>query len=95
MYVKRLEDFRKKENDIIVKNKKTPGSGFLWNNKPKNFNNDYDYTQHTFSNQDFRNKNLLFKRNKKNRRDKKDLFKGMEFGKAVDVLHKKLNSFKI
>ena len=49
MYVKRLEDFRKKENDIIVKNKKTPGSGFLWNNKPKNFNNNYDYTQHTFS----------------------------------------------
>ena len=40
-------------------------------------------------------KNLLFKRNNKNRRDKKDLFKGMEFGKAVDVLHKKLNSFKI
>ena len=43
MYVKRLEDFRKKENDIIFKNKKTTESGFLWNNKNKNFNNNYYY----------------------------------------------------
>jgi hypothetical protein len=29
-----------------MKKKKIPGSGFLWNNKPKNYNYDYDYTKH-------------------------------------------------
>ena len=26
--------------------KKIPGSGFLWNNKPKKYNYNYDYTKH-------------------------------------------------
>ena len=97
MYIKRLKDLRNKENNIIKKKKKKAGSGYLWNNKPKNFE-DYDYTKHTFLNQDFINKNLFRKNQKKNKNkknDNDDLLKNIQFGKAMDILHKKLNAIKI
>ena len=58
MYIKRLNDLRKSKINYINERKKKAGSGYLWNNKPKNFE-DYDYTKHTFLNQDFINKNLF------------------------------------
>ncbi len=98
MYIKRLKDLRNKENNIIKERKKKAGSGYLWNNKPKNFE-DYDYTKHTFLNQDFINKNL-FKKNKKRIKKKKsnnenNFLNNIQFGKAMDILHKKLNEIKI
>ena len=47
MYIKRLNDLRKSKINYINERKKKAGSGYLWNNKPKNFE-DYDYTKHTF-----------------------------------------------
>ena len=54
-YIKRLV---KKREAIIKKqnlDKKIPGNGYLWNNKPKNYNLNYDYTKHLISN------NLIYK----------------------------------
>ena len=45
-YIKRLEEIREKKNKKKNEEKKIPGSGFLWNNKPKNYNYNYDYTKH-------------------------------------------------
>jgi hypothetical protein len=30
-----------------------PGSGYVWKNKPRKYNNNYDYTKHEITNKEF------------------------------------------
>ncbi len=48
-YIKRLE--RKREMEKLKKKNQrmTPGSGYIWNNKPKKYDLKYDYTSHSNS----------------------------------------------
>ena len=41
-----MGEIREKKTQKQNEEKKIPGSGFLWNNKPKNYNYNYDYTKH-------------------------------------------------
>ena len=45
-YVKRLKKKRDEINNKKNLEKQIPGNGFLWNNKPKKYNLNYDYTKH-------------------------------------------------
>ena len=59
-YVKRLKKKRDEINNKKNLEKQIPGNGFLWNNKPKKYNLNYDYTKHLISN------NLIYPTKKNN-----------------------------
>lgn len=46
---------RKEEESKTERAKKLPGSGNIWNPKPKKYNFNYDYTKHEISQREFKN----------------------------------------
>ena len=53
LYVKRQLNKRRNEVAKSERERSTPGSGNLWNTKPKKYNFNYDYTKHEISSRNF------------------------------------------
>lgn len=53
LYVKRQLNKRRNEVAKSERERSTPGSGNLWNAKPKKYNFNYDYTKHEISSRNF------------------------------------------
>ena len=53
LYVKRQQNKRKSEESKSQRERSVPGSGYLWNPKPKKYNFNYDYTKHEISSRGF------------------------------------------
>ena len=53
LYVKRQQNKRKIEESKSQRERSVPGSGNLWNPKPKKYNFNYDYTKHEISSREF------------------------------------------
>ena len=52
IYVNRQKNKRQEEEKKTQREKSLPGSGYLWKNKPRNYNPNYDYTKHEISKRD-------------------------------------------
>lgn len=53
LYINRLNNKRKAEESKTQREKSAPGSGYLWNPKPKKYDFKYDYTKHEISSRGF------------------------------------------
>jgi hypothetical protein len=94
MYVKRMQ---KKRDDDINKKKieeSKPGSGKIWNSKPKKYNMDYDYTKHQISKSNNLNRSKSKQKIDNNKNDNLEKkYNNMDKEKYYEGIYKKNNNF--
>ena len=92
-----LKECKKKRDDDINKKKieeTKPGSGKIWNSKPKKYNMDYDYTKHQISKSNNLNRSKSKQKIDNNKNDNLEKkYNNMDKEKYYEGIYKKNNNF--